>query len=442
MSPQDDMEGLLEQFGKRLRERSDLANRVQARLESAAQPISRSALSWMRGLTMRQRITLGGIVTAAAVLLAVFLASDRSGKQLFAQAIEKTGEARTCTFELIITQMLSEEERALIKESMPDWDETGIVKYYWQAPGSVRWEVFASAKSEEPVEVTIRPWNKPGISIKHWEKTYEIHSSRTDPDSTSVTTFVRRLRRCPEEAVRELGRKQIGEGISEGFEVSHKDLFPPDPTVSPEHQPDTVEIWIDVESQFPTQIEMRSDKARNVMRNFKWDVELPRNVFDTVKPEGYASETYPEALTPLRYPAERTPSVTDSQIELIIRALKCYAKLSGGHYPKVQMLDGNAARHEMSEMAGIDLPRIRSNMAPRWYEDPLQREAAATWQGLVTITAIQHADLDAAYHGIDVGPDDADKVLLRWKHTNDTYQVIYGDLRTEVVTAKRLKRIE
>jgi hypothetical protein len=41
-----------------------------------------------------------------------------------------------------------------------------------------------------------------------------------------------------------------------------------------------------------------------------------------------------------------------------------------------------------------------------------------------------------------VGPSDKDKVLLRWKLDDGRYEVIFGDLRFETVTAQRLHDLE
>jgi hypothetical protein len=38
------------------------------------------------------------------------------------------------------------------------------------------------------------------------------------------------------------------------------------------------------------------------------------------------------------------------------------------------------------------------------------------------------------YYGESVGPDDADKVLLKWKESEDHHRVIFGDLTTEDLT--------
>lgn len=49
---------------------------------------------------------------------------------------------------------------------------------------------------------------------------------------------------------------------------------------------------------------------------------------------------------------------------------------------------------------------------------------------------------EPVYYGESVGPDDADKVLLKWKVSDDQYRVIFGDLTAEDVTAEKWKEFE
>ena len=49
---------------------------------------------------------------------------------------------------------------------------------------------------------------------------------------------------------------------------------------------------------------------------------------------------------------------------------------------------------------------------------------------------------DTAYYGGIVTPKDADKVLLRWKVSDNEYRAIFGDLHTETVTTEKLTELE
>ncbi len=49
---------------------------------------------------------------------------------------------------------------------------------------------------------------------------------------------------------------------------------------------------------------------------------------------------------------------------------------------------------------------------------------------------------EPVYYGNVVTPQDADKVLLRWKIDGNQYRIIYGDLRVETVTPAKLAELE
>jgi hypothetical protein len=49
---------------------------------------------------------------------------------------------------------------------------------------------------------------------------------------------------------------------------------------------------------------------------------------------------------------------------------------------------------------------------------------------------------DPAYYGKTVTPKDTDKVLMRWKVSDNEYRVIYGDLHTETVNSEKLAELE
>jgi hypothetical protein len=66
------------------------------------------------------------------------------------------------------------------------------------------------------------------------------------------------------------------------------------------------------------------------------------------------------------------------------------------------------------------------------------RESGLLGPGDQGLCCLDHA----AYYGKAVGPCDKDKVLLRWKLSDGSYEVIYGDLRAEAVPFGRLRALE
>jgi hypothetical protein len=49
---------------------------------------------------------------------------------------------------------------------------------------------------------------------------------------------------------------------------------------------------------------------------------------------------------------------------------------------------------------------------------------------------------DPAYYGDKVSAESPKAVLFRWKIDDDTYRVVFGDLRTEDVSAEKLAELE
>ncbi len=107
---------------------------------------------------------------------------------------------------------------------------------------------------------------------------------------------------------------------------------------------------------------------------------------------------------------------------------------------------------------GEPTPRMESVSIIYWLASGSSRDEQTTfpqtWKGspewtsivsagLSEVCSIQAYDPDPAYNGKMVGPNDKDdKVLLRWKLDDGRYEVIFGDLRAETVTAERLHDLE
>ena len=144
-------------------------------------------------------------------------------------------------------------------------------------------------------------------------------------------------------------------------------------------------------------------------------------LFDPTPPEDYKDIT-PEPL-PLK-----------DQVRHIIDALKIYAQASGGRYPagEISYLD---TTEDLCRLLGV-------REWPGGKKEGNAGKAAGAMAGFEQINDIQFYDSDSAYYGKMVGPGDRYKVLFRWKLDDGRYEVIFGDLRSETVTAERLRVLE
>jgi hypothetical protein len=364
---------------------------------------------------MRQSFALGSV--GAAVVLAVCVvwfatvAKPIYGMDPLPETIRKAKSYEyTMTIDLSIP----------LEPGKPPGTAEMKGRYFWVTPGSYRMEIQGRNGTIEQDQVTILPAGKPGIQIDRKAKKYVPQPARLG--QISPLMMVDKLSTFSGHADRELGTRQIEGKTSKGFEIQAR-------KIDPDVYSGPIEIWVDTGTNLPLLVRYEIKGAGNPgsirMTNFHWNVDLDPKLFDPTPPEGFAETA-------------RAASPVDEQVRKITQGLKLYAKYSGGHYPRVKMLYGDVTRDEFVRLSGAPYP-------PRKKEDLDDPRVAmvndATW-GFAHINTILRENADAAYHGKTVEPNDKDKVLFRWKLEDGTYEVIYGDLRSEAVPAGRLRVLE
>jgi hypothetical protein len=183
---------------------------------------------------------------------------------------------------------------------------------------------------------------------------------------------------------------------------------------------------------------------------------LDPKLFQTEPPEGYADRTLAPSSDGKERPIvvpEDSPeghakgmivgghASPEEQAEEITRGLKTYAELCGGSYPRVARPSAKDALADMAKAAGI-LPPSSADFRLRKEQVPTALKIKRAKRGFNWLDLFFLQGADAAYYGSSVGPNDKDKVLVRWKLEDGRYEVIYGDLRAETVTAQRLRTLE
>ena len=168
------------------------------------------------------------------------------------------------------------------------------------------------------------------------------------------------------------------------------------------------EVWVDAESNLPVLVRWENLQPPAVIRvqNFQWNIELLKLL---MPPQGYTD------VTP------KPPSL-EEQIGSITEALKLYAEQNGGHYPQAKTVYIEPQR-ELPKVIGHEGQPTQDEVAAEKY-----RTLGPVVMGLNRISLIQTHNPDSAYYGKTVGPNDKDKVLLRWKLDDGQYEVIFGDL--------------
>jgi hypothetical protein len=296
---------------------------------------------------------------------------------------------------------------------------------YWAAPGAYRQEtkivkIAEDAAGGNRTEQTLAhfdevfPPGKPGLFIDHHRKT--VARIPSEPIGTYVWDGLRMFREGSYDVLGDLGTKRIGETTVHGYRLALK---------NPRHQNpvwimqlrDPVELWVDPETNLPVEYRhvgtIDGWKYTDQATDFRWNIAIDPKTFEPVIPQGYD---------------DVTPPTDKGDLDQIATALRLYAQLSGGHYPRTKEFEPAAVRDEMIKLADAATP---ANSAVR---EQKHREIDQALPGLNWIARILRNRLVSGYRGLKVGPADKDQVLLWWNASNDRYHVFYGDLRFDVLT--------
>jgi len=242
--------------------------------------------------------------------------------------------------------------------------------------------------------------------------------------------MIKRLLACE---YRELGRAVIDGVTAQGFE-----------TTDPSYLGNTVgnlsaRLWVAVDTSLPVRYELETGPREgvhtsSVQDGFQWDVPVNAGEFEPDIPADFTAD---------RTDGMQTPSYSEAGM---IEALKLAADLTG-HYPAT--LDIQALQQVMMEIATSDTPAARQ-LRQEWKNAGSPEAAARMSQqrlmSFMVVTTFPRMlaaqGAEPIYHGDVVTPDDVELPLMRWKVADDQYQVIFGDLHTETVSADVLAELE
>jgi hypothetical protein len=378
---------------------------------------------WIGGLSMRQRIALGGAGVAAVLGLLLLwigtVAKPVSAMEKMAESIRKA-KSYKCISTVGSTKDFPE-------PGEPGVRKLGVMTQYALASGanddlwSTRLETSSVNWTEAgPSSMTIRPAGRPGIVIDHRRKTFQRLPALQDAvlKSASNSESLENLGRFSGEADRQLGTKEIGGTEARGFQIDYK-------KICPTSTPGKVEFWLDAKSNLPVllryEIKGILSTASVEISDIQWNIDLDPKLFDPTPPAGYVDAT-------------TKPLPLEEQVRRIADALRIYAEVSGGRYP--------ARKRDYQLDAGYELYTM---MVGPTKAEPAMAKLKELFKAKAGFSEIDHIvwySADAAYYGNTVGPKDKDKVLLRWKLDDGKYEAIFGDLRSETVTAQRLRALE
>lgn len=355
---------------------------------------------------MRQRIAFGSIAVAAMLAVVVLWGATKPTSAI-AEMAENIRRAKSWKATMICESGRPQEPTPALKLTST---------FYWLSPGSIRMDTDGGPGK---TGTEIYPRDTHGIDIDHGNKKFRRQSSRGGEIPPLI--ILDKLGAYSGQADRDLGQREIDGKIAHGFSIAmHK--------IDPDTQSGQAEIWIDTKSNLPALLRYEFKDAGQpailTFRDFQWNIDLDLKLFDPTPPVGYADAT-PE------------PPTLAEQVARITKGLEIYRELSGGHYPRGKIVYGDVTRDEMFAMIGIQGKPTSEQMQSEKYGMVMQAGL-----GLGTLNGVLRDNSDAAYHGKTVGPKDAERILLRWKLEGGRYQVIYGDLRDEILPLEQVRTLE
>lgn len=137
--------------------------------------------------------------------------------------------------------------------------------------------------------------------------------------------------------------------------------------------------------------------------------------------------------------------LSDDERGVVMRMLSLNkADLIKGLGVWVELLDG---RYPSSLEPEKTIPESDALLKAKYDEGLIDEEQAKHKGQDVFFASVYYNRLvrrkkDPAYYGDTVTVEDSDKVLIRWKISDDQYRVIFGDLTTKNVAAGQLAELE
>ncbi len=236
----------------------------------------------------------------------------------------------------------------------------------------------------------------------------------------------------------ELGKSTI-DGIEvEGFETT-------DPAYTGGLSADgdlKITLWVDSQTWLPVRMEMyikasEQMQMEGTLEDFVWDLQVDKAEFEPIIPDDYT--------TPLPG-GIKIPGFSE---DAALVGLRNFAQ-AADRYPKNLNILGltqeaMALRDSILNADTEEAEKLRQEIAQMSVEERIRDGAAKMLPFQSTAMFFMKLVQDGkepVYYGETVGPDDTDKILLRYKTGQNEYRVIYGDLSAETVDGDTLAEIE
>jgi outer membrane lipoprotein-sorting protein len=376
------------------------------------------------------RIAWGLSVSAVAIAALFFAVLDPTSRlSAMEQLAKELQQVQSYSYEVHSTNQFVDDDGHRIKVT-----ERG--QSCWQAPHAFRNETTITKEPDDnstPVAETETlehfveafPPEGDGVFIDFKRHTYRRLPWEPIGSDVYPLDMLRMIREGSGKVTKDLGSRQVQGKKANGFMMelkgAHEDRkYPP------------MDIWIDAETKLPLEFGYEVNdalaKSHTKLRvsDFRWNPQIDAATFKPTPPEGFM---------------DTTPPTDKKSLDEMTSALRLYADLSGGHYPKPKSdeFDPLTIQQEMLHMAGF----IGAEKKDEWASDPKFQRINASLGGLKSIQRILRNIYRAEYRGADVAPTDNDKVLLWWTDwAPERYTVVFSDLRSEQITPEKAAELK
>ena len=276
--------------------------------------------------------------------------------------------------------------------------------------------------TQEKIRIIIYPTNK--IYMRQELKNASVEEIQAESFARDPLRLLKEILKTKYES--------LGRSIVDGVEVEVFRIT--DPNCWEGKNPKTdIKLWVDVKTLLPVRYDLLTSSydgedwiTHLLLYDFQWDVSVDASEFEPPPiPDGYKIQ-------------DNFPDLANE--EIAIQGLKQCVELLGNYperialsylWSRVEKSETSAAlrlKEELKGLTGFDRDQKKmGSLKPMRLLNKFYRERASN---------------DSAYYGKTVTPKDADKVLMRWKVSDNEYRVIYGDLHTETVTQAKLAELE
>jgi len=250
----------------------------------------------------------------------------------------------------------------------------------------------------------------------------------------------------------ELGRSVIDGVEVEGFRTTDPASLSASSASDGDPTSTELTLWVDAENWLPFRSERdikygEKKQISSATYDYRWNVPVQASDFEPVIPEDFK---------PFPTDGMKMPGMTEADG---IEGLKLFAEITGRYPKKLNMMD---LLQEIKALDFQNLPQLiekldelkklndqmsqNSKLSEEEIFDTILKTTMDIMRPLQSIgffyMTLVTDKKEPVYYGESVGPDDADKVLLKWKVSDDHHRVIFGDLTAKEVTADELNKLE